>query len=71
MLIYLQIKLHEHWKDTTTVTWALHEALDQHYSGEVARITAVIEDVDDEDKTAQPIDITNCLRLQYQVTVLI
>ncbi|XP_060595696.1 gamma-tubulin complex component 5-like [Ruditapes philippinarum] len=64
--IFDKIRLHEHWKDTTTVTWALHEALDRHFPDEVARI-AVIVDTSEDDKESQPINVTNCLKLQYHI----
>jgi len=65
-IFLLQIKLHEHWKDTTTVTWALHEALDHHYQDEVPRISALVN-TEDGNKDSQPINITNSLKLQYEV----
>ncbi|XP_053373064.1 gamma-tubulin complex component 5-like isoform X3 [Mercenaria mercenaria] len=64
--IFDKIRLHEHWKDTTTVTWALHEALDRHFPDEVTRI-AVFVDTSEDDRDSQPINVTNCLKLQYQI----
>ncbi|XP_052808645.1 gamma-tubulin complex component 5-like [Mya arenaria] len=64
--IFDKIRRHEHWKDTTTVTWALHEAIDPHFPEQVPRISISVETSDDP-SDLQPINITNCLRLQYQI----
>lgn len=49
-----------------TLTWALHEVLDRQFPNVVERISVVVAS-DDDSKDAQPINMTNCLRLQYQV----
>ncbi|KAL4222755.1 Cytoplasmic FMR1-interacting protein 1 [Mactra antiquata] len=64
--IFDKIRLHEHWKDSGTVTWALHEALDRHYPDEVMKISAYI-DTQGEETDSQPINVTNCIRLKYEI----
>lgn len=49
-----------------SLTWALHEVLDRQFPNVVERISVVVA-ADDDNKDAQPINMTNCLRLQYQV----
>ena len=66
----LQIRLHEHWRDTTAVTWFLHEALEYHFPDEISRISVVIESPDTQ-KDIQPINVTDCIKLQYQVYTLV
>ncbi|XP_052244242.1 gamma-tubulin complex component 5-like isoform X2 [Dreissena polymorpha] len=64
--IFEKIRRHEHWKDSTTVTWALHEAIDPYFPVEVPRLSVALETSDDPNDL-QPINITNCLCLQYEI----
>ncbi|XP_021343427.1 gamma-tubulin complex component 5-like isoform X1 [Mizuhopecten yessoensis] len=64
--IFDKIRLHEHWRDASSVNLTLQEALQTYFPDEVNRLTIEINPLPTSSEP-NPINITDCMKLQYKV----
>ncbi|KAK3087994.1 hypothetical protein FSP39_013230 [Pinctada imbricata] len=64
MPLFDKIRLHEQWRDISTVNLLLHEAVQVRFPDDVSRLSVQIEELP---KDRKPINVTDCLKLHFKV----
>ncbi|XP_060067402.1 gamma-tubulin complex component 5-like [Ylistrum balloti] len=64
--IFDKIRLHEHWRDASSINLTLQEALQTYFPDEVNRLTIEISPLPSSSEP-NPINVTDCMTLQYKV----
>ncbi|XP_033727239.1 gamma-tubulin complex component 5-like isoform X2 [Pecten maximus] len=64
--IFDKIRLHEHWRDASSVNLTLQEALQTYFPDEVNRLTIEISSIPSSSEP-NPINVTDCMTLHYKV----
>ncbi|XP_076082498.1 gamma-tubulin complex component 5-like [Mytilus galloprovincialis] len=64
--IFDMIRLNEHWRDASVLNLCLHEALQARFPEEINRLDITVESLNP-NKEINPINITDCVKLQFKV----